>query len=134
MKRSYPVLFVSAMLMAAYSMSARAEPISMQVEGYYKSYGITLTAFVLDWEEGTVAATTTVVMAPCSGTIAGIGHMDGHTLKLSPYNQARDGQQCVLTLVFDKEFKHVKIDSDNCSYYHGTGCGWEGQELQHRNR
>jgi len=88
-----------------------------------------LRTLVLDSETGVIAASASVGANSCSGSIAGIGKIKGDILQIKPYVKVEDGEDCVLTVKFDKGRKKATVTEENCSLYHGASCGWEGQSV-----
>lgn len=100
----------------------------MRTEGNFVSDTAKLKTIVLDDEKGVVAASATVVLGSCSGTISGIGTMNDRTLLIKPYVKVEGGEQCVLRAKFDTKWERVQLSEDEgCSAYHGAACAWEGQ-------
>lgn len=102
----------------------------IQVEGVYKDEIIELRTMVLDNETGIMAASTDVVLPPCSGEIAGLGKLEKNTLRFTPYVKTAGGQQCVISVHFNTTGKSGVITEENCLDYHGASCGWEGATLK----
>ena len=99
------------------------------VEGRFKSSMTDLNLIALDSESGVIAASTTVGVGPCSGSIAGIGKIKGNTLVFSPYTKDA-GDACVVTVTFDKKRNIAKIVGDSCYMHSGASCGWEGDRIK----
>lgn len=114
--------FLFAFLGAAESQAQFA-----RVEGSYSSHDVTVQVFLLDDENGIAAAKTVVTSGACSGSVAGIGRIEGLVLTITPYVKIPGGDACKLTLSFDAAWKKVKISGESCSAYSGASCGWEGQ-------
>lgn len=102
----------------------------IQVEGVYKDATTELRTIVLDAETGDIAASTEVVIPPCSGQIAGLGKLEENTLRFTPYTKTAGGKECVISVRFNKTGKIGVISEENCSDYHGASCGWEGANLK----
>lgn len=127
MKRSVLVFLFASVTMS----SSHAQ--FMRVEGAFASKSVELKTLILDPEKGVVAASTTVTEGACSGSIAGIGKMNGKTLLIEPYVKAEGGEQCVLQVSFDPKWSRAKVtEGKGCVPYHGAACSWEGQELKRK--
>jgi len=57
----------------------------------------------------------------CGGGFTGQGELNGNILKLV---DPTEDQSCVITVKF--ESKTAQVSEDNCMYYHGGGCGFDG--------
>lgn len=100
------------------------------VEGKFRSSSTSLDLIALDTEAGVIAASTTVVMGACSGTVAGVGKISGRELTFSPYVTFEKSDACVIKVAFDKKFNAAKISAVGCTAYSGAACGWEGDTIK----
>jgi hypothetical protein len=100
------------------------------IEGKFESKVTSLDLIALDTESGVIAASTTVVQGPCSGTIAGIGKMSGNVLNFSPYVKVTETDSCSISVTFDKKRDAALIKGKGCSAYSGAACGWEGDTVK----
>lgn len=116
------------MVLVAFCTSASAQ--YANVEGKFRSSSTSLDLIALDSETGVIAASTTVVMGACSGTVAGIGKISGKELTFSPYVKIDKNDACVVKVAFDKKFNSAKITAEGCAAYSGTACGWEGDTIK----
>ena len=57
----------------------------------------------------------------CGGAFTGQGELKGNILKLV---DPTEDQSCVITVKF--ESKTAQVSEDNCMYYHGGGCAFDG--------
>ncbi len=114
--------------LGAFCTSASAQ--YANIDGKFRSPSTTLDLIPLDSESGVIAASTTVVMGACSGTIAGVGKMSGSELKFSPYVKVDKNDACVVRVVFDKKFNAAKISAESCTAHSGASCGWEGDTIK----
>lgn len=101
-----------------------------KIDGKFRSQATTLDLIPLDAESGVIAASTTVVMGACSGTVAGVGKMSGSELRFSPYVKVDKSDACVVKVVFDKKFNTAKISAENCTAHSGASCGWDGDTIK----
>lgn len=97
-------------------------------DGVYLSEHTVLQIIVVD--ANTVAATTTVVLGACSGSIVGLGKINGKILKFTPREKLKGSETCEVLVEFDAKFQSAKISADFCSAYSGASCGWEGDVLK----
>lgn len=105
----------------------------MRAEGAFASESVELKTLLLDPEKGVVAASATVNEGACSGSIAGVGKMNGKVLSIEPYVKIEGGEQCVLQVSFDAKWSRAKIsEGKGCAPYHGAACSWEGQEVKRK--
>ena len=58
----------------------------------------------------------------CGGSFTGQGELKGNILKLV---DPTEDQSCVITVKF--ETNTAQVSEDNCMYYHGGGCGFDGK-------
>ena len=100
------------------------------IDGKFQSSVTTLELIPLDPEVGVIAASTSVILGSCSGTVSGIGKMTGNELKFTPYAKLDAKDVCAVRVVFDKQRKTAKILGENCSAYSGASCGWEGDTIK----
>lgn len=123
--------FARFLTLAALPLISHAQ--YMRAEGNFVSKSAELKTIVLDSQKGVVAASAVVTAGACSGTIAGIGKMNGTTLLIEPYEKVEGGERCVLRVNFDSEWKKAKmIEGENCAPYHGDACSWEGEEVKRK--
>ncbi|MFA9202575.1 MAG: hypothetical protein ACEQSD_01065 [Flavobacteriales bacterium] len=57
----------------------------------------------------------------CGGSFTGRGELKGNILKLV---DPTEDYSCVITVKF--ETNTAQVSEDNCMYYHGAGCGFDG--------
>lgn len=100
------------------------------IDGTFQSRVTTLELIPLDPVSGVIAASTTVVLGACSGTVSGIGKMAGDELRFTPYVKLDGKDACAVKVVFDKQRKTAKIVGESCSAYSGASCGWEGDTIK----
>jgi hypothetical protein len=100
------------------------------IDGKFQSSVTTLELVPLDPEVGLIAASTTVVLGQCSGTVSGIGKMAGNELKFTPYAKLDAKDVCAVKVAFDKQRKTARIVGENCSAHSGASCGWEGDTIK----
>jgi hypothetical protein len=96
------------------------------VEGQFRSQVTSLDLIALDSESGVIAATTTVVVGSCSGSVAGVGKVVKNVLTFSPYTKVDKDDSCVITVTFDRQKNTAKVQGAACSMHSGAACGWEG--------
>ena len=114
---------------AVFITSLNAHAQFANIEGRFSSKATSLQLIALDSEDGIIAASTTVVSGACSGSVAGIGKMNGDVLRFSPYKKEVGGETCVITVTFDKRRSNARIRGEGCALYSGAACGWEGDSL-----
>ena len=119
---------LAASLLALFCGGASAQ--YADIDGKFQSNATTLEIIPLDPEVGVIAASTTVVLGTCSGTVSGIGMMTGNELKFTPYAKLDAKDVCAVKVVFDKQRKTARIIGENCSAYSGASCGWEGDTIK----
>lgn len=100
------------------------------IDGTFQSSVTTLELIPLDPVSGVIAASTTVVLGACSGTVSGIGKMAGDELRFTPYVKLDAKDACAVKVVFDKQRKTAKIVGESCSAHSGASCGWEGDTIK----
>jgi hypothetical protein len=122
-------IFIPALSLLIFS-TASAQ--FVRVEGEYLSSTVSARILLLDPHKGVVAASSEIAVGACSGSVAGIGQINGHVLTYSPYVKKSGGENCIMTLTFDSAWKQVKIAGENCSFYSGASCGWESQVAKKR--
>jgi hypothetical protein len=103
-----------------------------QAGGAFSSPELDVRVIVLDSARGVAAASAEVVSGDCSGTLAGIGHVRGHSLTITPYEKLEGGESCKLSLQFDNAWDKVRVVGSECSTFSGTSCGFEGQSARRR--
>ncbi len=94
------------------------------VEGDLWSKTVTLRLVTLDAQKGVIAASTTVALGLCTGSIAGIGTMSGEQLSFTPYAKVDSPDQCVVTVSFSDKRRTAHITATGCMAYSGVACGW----------
>lgn len=72
----------------------------------------------------TITMTTFTHALGCGGAFAADGEMIAPNIMQA--RKQEDGKTCVLTLYFDKKFKAVSAKEDNCTFFHGAACGFDG--------
>ncbi len=122
------VLLLAAAAAALFCGDASAQ--YADIDGKFQSSVTTLELIPLDPEAGVIAASTTVVLGSCSGTVSGIGKMAGNELKFTPYAKQDAKDACTVKVTFDKQRKTARVVGENCSAYSGASCGWEGDTIK----
>jgi hypothetical protein len=111
-----------ALVLLALPLSSLAQ--YANVEGVLSSKTVTLRLVALDPEKGVMAASTTVAVGLCTGSIAGIGTIRGEQLSFTPYLKVDSHDQCVVTVSFTDKRKSARITATGCMAYSGVACGW----------
>ena len=98
-------------------------------DGEYNSKGkiaMGLRLIVLDIDKGIIAASLSVGSEGCGGEISGIGQTKGNIFTFTPYVKSDAEDSCSIKVIFDKNDKTINIKENNCSYYHGAACSFDG--------
>lgn len=112
------------MLLAAGSACAQYA----RSEGVFVGPQLTVRTVLLDAGKGVAAASVTVAVNSCSGSIAGVGTIANRQLTLSSYEKTPGGDSCKVSITFDKDWKKVQvIDNGQCMVFHGAACSWDQQ-------
>lgn len=123
------------MFLALLSSNANA---TYEIEGDYSGHGegdLSMRIIVLDNEKGIVAVSASTGTGGCSGTIAGVGNYIGNTLKFGNYTKEEGAENCMVNVTFKdgKKGKKVgEISEENCSYFHGAACAFDGNILKNK--
>ncbi|HEY8880105.1 MAG TPA: hypothetical protein VIN03_21215 [Roseateles sp.] len=97
-------------------------------EGVFVSPQLTVRTVLLDRSQGVAAASITVAMDGCSGSIAGMGSLANRQLSFSSYEKTPGGAFCKVSITFDREWKKVQVsDNGQCTAFHGAACSWDQQ-------
>lgn len=123
------MLRISLILLVMLPVMAHAQ-LAGNIEGDYEGSGegnISLRTIVLDTETGMVAASLGVGSRGCGGAFVGTGKLKNNVLKISPYKKEEGAESCIITVTFDKTGKKASVNEDDCMYYHGAACSFNGQ-------
>lgn len=102
----------------------------IQAGGDFQSTTTELRTLVLDSEKGIVGVRSVVASGACSGSVTGVGQIKGRFLVFEPYVKLEGAEACRIKIEFDQKWSSARItESEGCSSYHGSACGWEGQTV-----
>ena len=112
-----------------YEADAAPKIADLSLEGSFHGFGegeLELQIVALDFESHQfgVAAKTGDAHG-CSGDLRGIAKaIDAATLVLAKKKEA--DRSCRLTLKFSDAFRKVTVSGDDCSFFHGASCSFDG--------
>jgi hypothetical protein len=116
------------MLFLSFVSSAKAEKAlsAYDIANDYSNSNTFVRTLVLesDATEPVIAISIVTGTANCTGDMAGIGKLKENTLIVTPYSKS-EGNNCILTMEFDKGGKQVQVKESDCDY-HGAACTFDG--------
>jgi hypothetical protein len=108
----------------------------LSMEGSFHGFGegeLQLQIVALDFERHQFGvAMQTGGPRGCSGDVRGVAKaVDATTIVLATKREAE--RSCRLTMKFSEAFRKVTITGQDCSYYHGASCSFDGSVERNKN-